>query len=97
MPITTRTIAKGVAPRLHQPKPTKKHSKKTVPKPKKSHKRVASDSDEEESDSTDSEPRVKKKHTKQQRQSSEDEVEVNKLHIPSFIVAISIIILTLLS
>jgi len=59
MTITTQKVAHGIPPRLHQPKPTKASSTKAA-KPKQGKKRVATESDEDES-SDESEPRVKKK------------------------------------
>lgn len=78
MTITTRTVACGIPPRLHQPKPTKASSTKAA-KPKQSQKRVATESDEDESSSDESELRVMKKQcTKQQNvvEVSDDDVDV---------------------
>jgi hypothetical protein len=75
MPITTRTIKKGIPPRLHKPK-SKPHPKK--PNLKKGRKRDASDDDEEpESDGSELEAKkAKKKASKRRRTESEDDVEV---------------------
>jgi len=76
MTITTRTIAKGVPPRLREPKPTAKAAKNgTTGKSKTAKKRVASES---ESESEDSEP-VKKKKARNKKQryiDSDEEIEV---------------------
>ena len=77
MTITTWTLARGVPPRLHQPKPTKASSAKAAKTNKKDQKRVAVDSDEDES-SDESELRVKKKWRttgKQRLEVSDDDVE----------------------
>lgn len=78
MPLTTRTVAKGIPPRLHQPKSKGKAANARTSKPKKSGKRAASES-ELESESEDSEP-VKKKTNRKKRQrvdiASEAEVEL---------------------
>jgi len=72
MPITTRTVAKGIPPRLHEPKPT---AKAGTSKPKKSGKRVASES-ESESESEEEPVKKKTKGKKRQRVDSGPEVEV---------------------
>jgi hypothetical protein len=73
MPITTRTIAKGIPPRVHQPKQShkgKKAKKDTRATTKSSRKRVAtSESDESESES---EP-MRKKGAKSRRLERQDE------------------------
>src|SRR5271155_4545758 len=75
MPITTRTVAEGIQPRLHKPKPTAKAAKTGTSKPQKSGKRAASES-ESESESEESVPVKKKtKHTKRQRVDVVPEVE----------------------
>jgi hypothetical protein len=66
MPITTQTVAKGIPPRLHEPKCMAKATKTVTSKPQKSGKRAASES-ESESESEDSEP-VKKKTNRKKRQ-----------------------------
>ena len=75
MPITTRTIAKGIPPQLHQPKSMAKAANTGTSKPKKSGKRVASES-ESESASEDSEPVKKTKHKKRQHIDIGSDVEV---------------------
>jgi len=75
MTITTRTIALGIPPRLHQPKPTKTSSTKATKTNKKNQKRVATESDKDDS-SDESEPRVKKKRCKEQSKVSDDDVEL---------------------
>lgn len=87
MALITRNVAKGVAPRVHEPrakaKPhTKKNNTKSKPKPKASRKRAATsdqESEEEEGDLSDSSiVKPKKKKSKQQHMeesSSEEEVE----------------------
>jgi len=80
MPLATRTIAKGIPPRPHQPKPSQKVKKgksKTRSTTKSSRKRVATDEGESES-----EP-IRKKGTKsrrleEQEESSEEEVVVSE-------------------
>ena len=72
MTITTRTIALGIPPRLHQPKPTKASGTKATKTDKKNQKRVASESDKDDSSSDKSEPRVKKKRCKEQNKVSDD-------------------------
>ena len=79
MTITTQTIAQGIPPRLHQPKPTKASGTKAAKTNKKDQKRAVVESDEDES-SDKSELRVKKKQCttgKQQHEVSviEDDVE----------------------
>jgi hypothetical protein len=84
MPITTRTVALGIPPRLHEPNPKAKPGsmKPTKSKVTTSKKRAASESDgdneEEESVSEDLEPVKKKKARKRQHIDTgpEDEVEV---------------------
>jgi len=75
MPITTRTVAMGIPPRLHQPKSMAKAAKAGTSKPKKSGKRVASES-ESESASEDPEPVKKTKHKSWQHIDIGSEVEV---------------------
>ena len=72
MTITTRTIALGIPPRLHQPKPTKASGTKAIKTNKKNQKRVASESDKDDSSSDKSEPRVKKKRRKEQNKVLDD-------------------------
>jgi hypothetical protein len=72
MPITTRTVAKGIPPRLHEPKPT---AKSGTSKPKKSGKRVASES---ESESESEEELVKKKTKRKKRQRVSHDPSVSK-------------------
>ncbi|KAF8173117.1 hypothetical protein BJ912DRAFT_859601 [Pholiota molesta] len=92
MPSITRTIAKGIAPRLHEPKGKAKaralaqgkEKKARTIKSSKHHKRLASDGSESEensngsdSDDSDSEPKKKKKSTKRRRiEESEAEIEI---------------------
>ena len=79
MTITTRTIAKGIPPRVHAPKgKAKPLAKKTnTTKTTKSHKRAASDSEnDEESTSNDSEPPPKKNTKRRRIEDLESEVEV---------------------
>jgi len=59
MLITTWTIAKGIPPRLHEPKSTAKTANKGISKVKQTRKQVASES-EPASDAEDSEPARKK-------------------------------------
>ena len=75
MPIITRTVAKGIPPRLHQPKSMENAANVRTSKPKKSRKQVASES-ESESVSKDSEPVKKTKCKKRQRIDIGSEVEV---------------------
>ena len=75
MTITTRTVARGIPPRLHQPKPTKASGTKAA-NHKQGQKRVATESDEDDSSSDESEPRVKKKRCKQRVEVSDDDVDV---------------------
>ena len=76
MPITTRTVAKGIPPRLHEPKRMAKATKTVTSKPQKSGKWAASES-ESESESDESEPVKKKtKCTKRQRVNVGPDVEV---------------------
>jgi hypothetical protein len=81
MPITTRTIAKGVPPRVHEPKgkakPRVKKANTSTAKP--SLKRVASESEDEELENG-SEPRLKKKQntTHQPIEESESDIEVEE-------------------
>ena len=72
MPITTRTVSKGIPPKLHKPKT---RAKARTSKPKKSGKRVASESDSE-SESEEELVKKKMKHKKQPRVDSRSEVEV---------------------
>jgi len=76
MTITTRKIALGIPPRLHQPKPTKASGTKATKTNKKNQKRVASESDEDDSSSDESELRVKKKRRKEQNKVSDNDVEL---------------------
>jgi len=88
MTITTRTIAKGILPRPHDPKPkpkprATKSKLKPNPTTKKNHKRVVTDDEgsveDEMSVSDDSVQRVKKRGGKRHRielSESEEEVEV---------------------
>jgi len=77
MPITTRTIAKGVPPRVHEPKgkakakPQAKQANTTKP----SRKRVASESKSEEAED-EAEPRAKKKRNTTHHRSEESQSEV---------------------
>jgi len=79
MPITTRTIAKGVPPRVHEPKgkakPRVNQANTTTTKP--SRKRVPSESEGEELED-DTEPRAKKKRntTRHPIDESESDVEL---------------------
>jgi len=90
MPSTTRTIAKGIPPRLHDPKPkgkphTKKSNTKTV-RTQGSRKRATRDSDDESgpdegedssSDESESARRAKKKAGKRRRVDiSDSEMEI---------------------
>ena len=74
-----RTLAQGIPPRLHQPKPTKASSAKGAKTNKKDQKRVAVDSDKDESsDESELTQRVKKKRRttgKQRLEVSDDDVE----------------------
>src|SRR6266545_3658530 len=72
MPITTRTIAKGVPPRVHKPKGKAKQQTKQAHT---SRKRVASESEGEELED-ETEPRAKKKRNTTHRQIEESESEV---------------------
>ena len=77
---TTQAIKKGLLPRIHQPKSTKTHGKKTTSKSK-TRKRVASDSEESGDDNKKSsspalEPTVKKRLPKRRWQAKESEEEV---------------------
>lgn len=75
MPNTTRSVAKGIPPRLHQAKSAAKKNKKKEAKAKQSKKRVA-DSDEENESSDSETVIVKKKRTKKRRtEESDSEVE----------------------
>ena len=80
MTITTWTIALGIPPRLHQPKPTKASGTKATKTDKKNQKRVASESNKDDSSSDESELRVKKKQCKEQNKEqnkvSDDDVEL---------------------
>lgn len=71
--ITTWTTALGIPPRLHQPKSTKASGTKPTKTNKKNQKRVAPESDKDDS-SGESEPRVKIKWRKEQI--SDDDVEL---------------------
>jgi len=77
MPITTRTIAKGVPPRVHEckgkakAKPQAKQANMTKP----SWKRVASESESEEAED-EAEPRAKKKWNTTHHWSEESQSEV---------------------
>ena len=74
MPTVTRTIAKGILPRLRSPaRPAKGKTKKAVLK----RKAVDSDADTDESDGSDPTPRSKKR-TKKRRQevSPDNDVEI---------------------
>ena len=75
MPITTRTIAKGVPPRVHEPKGKAKAKRqaKQAKNTKPSRKRVASDSESEVND--EAEPRAKKKQNTTHHQSEESQSE----------------------
>jgi len=66
MPITTRTITKGIPPRLHEPKSTAKTANKGISKVKQTRKQVASMS-QPASDAEDSEPARKKGRDKKQQ------------------------------
>ena len=72
MPITTRTVAKGIPPRLHKPKTL---AKAGTSKPKQSKKRVASDS-ELENESEEDPVKKKTKGKKRLHVDSGSEVEV---------------------
>jgi hypothetical protein len=78
MPITTQTIAKGIPPRLHQPKPShkaKKGKSNTRATIKSSCKRVAiSDSDEESESEPIRKKDAKSHHLEVQEESEEEEV-----------------------
>jgi len=88
MPSVTRTVAKGIVPRKHEPgRPTKRKpsankagKKKVAPNLKRHATESDDDQSEERSDSEDSEPKAKtqrKSRTKRQRQDlSEEEEEV---------------------
>jgi hypothetical protein len=78
MPITTRTIAKGVPPRVHEPKGKAKARPKQANTTEQSSKRVASEPDSEELEDATEPARVKKKRntTPQQIEDSESEVEL---------------------
>jgi uncharacterized protein with WD repeat len=69
MPTVTRTVAKGIAPRVREPNPGPKAKKK---KPARKRKQVSSES---ESESEESEP-VKRRKRKRQRMESESRTEV---------------------
>jgi hypothetical protein len=80
MAIMTRTIAKGVPPRLHKPKkPRARKANTTTGKPshKQGHKRGVSqlETEEDETSSDDSEPKRKNKRNSKRRQSEESEAE----------------------
>ena len=83
MPLQTRNIAKGIAPRVHLPKPTKpkpsagkKNGATKAAPTKKDRKRHASTSgDESEEQSEDLEPKVRKKRARREATTSEEEVE----------------------
>jgi hypothetical protein len=80
MAITTRTVAKGVPPRVHEPKkPRAKKANTATGKPsrKPGHKRRVSqlETDEEETSSDDSEPKRKNKQNSKRRQTEESEAE----------------------
>lgn len=78
MPLQTRNIAKGVAPRLHQPKHAKPKPKATTNSAKRSHKRHASESEDEQCDR--SEPKKRgKKRARQVNTSSDSESEVEEV------------------
>ena len=66
MPLTTRNIAKGIPPRLHEPKTTAKTANKGISKPKQMRKQVASDS-KLDSDAEDPELVAKKSKDKKRR------------------------------
>ena len=66
MPLTTRNIAKGIPPRLHEPKTTAKTANKGISKPKQVRKWVASDS-KLDSDAEDPELVAKKSKDKKRR------------------------------
>ena len=76
MPITTRTIAKGVPPRVHEPKSKakKQAARKQAHTTKQSHKRVVSESEGKELEA-ETEPRAKKKQ-RQQIEEPESEIEL---------------------
>jgi hypothetical protein len=83
MPIVTRTVAKGIAPRVRSPGPSnakKKATKDSTQSAQHHHKRKGGDSDESVSESDDEDlNRVKKrkKHAKRQRREpSTSDVEV---------------------
>ena len=65
MPLTTWNIAKGIPPRLHEPKTTAKTANKGISKPKQTRKRVASNS---ESDSNAEDPELVAKKSKDKKQ-----------------------------
>ena len=77
MPTTTRTIAKGVPPRVHEPKVKAKPRAKQANTTQPSRKRVASELEFDELEET-TRPRLKKKQntTCQQIEESESEVEL---------------------
>jgi len=82
MPITTRTIAKGIPPRLHQSKPSqnvKKGKCNTSATIKRGCKRVSrSNSDEEESEPELIRKKVAKSHHLEEQEQSEEEGMVSE-------------------
>jgi hypothetical protein len=85
MPNITRTLAKGIPPRLRQPKPAaKKQNKKKdaadISRAKQSKKRVANCDSDEEDESSESDT-VKKKPTKKRRTHHEEPEAENEVEM----------------
>jgi hypothetical protein len=81
MPIFTRTVAKGIPPRVREPQRKAKHAKSSTRhnrKLEKKRKRDASDSESSESEDSDLEPVTKITRNRKRRQTSESVESVDE-------------------
>jgi hypothetical protein len=74
MPIVTRTVAKGIAPRVREPNPKPKAKKK---KPARKPKQVSSESESE----SEEEPVKRRKRKRQRMESVDEKVEAPEVNI----------------